>query len=87
MFSLDEQLDCPVLVIRSHVTQGKNTNIHKSTKRRKMFDHCRYSLHFFHSEISAFVLAFVHASVLTSVVREIMHWCSFQMAIEKLLQK
>ena len=33
-----------------------------------MFDHCRYSLHFIHSEISAFVFAFVHASVLTSVV-------------------
>jgi len=78
---------CPVLVIRSHVTQEKNTNIHKSTKRRKIFDHCRYSLHFFHSEISAFVFAFVHASVLTSVVREIMHWSGFQMAIEKPLQK
>ena len=51
-----------------------------------MFDHCHYSLHFFHSEISAFVLAFVHASVLTSVVREIMHWSGFQMADEKPLQ-
>ena len=41
----------------------------------------------FHCEINAFVLAFVPTSVLTSVVKEIMHWSGFQMTIGKAIPK